>query len=223
MGEDMAGGSKDPRLCRVLCSPWIAEAGTRDKGCNGLIPWASFINDTLSIVVRTSSTSILFIDLFPHSHPLRMSPQSTPESFAWVCSPNPTFQHPALVFIAGRASKAEWAGLGSVPCVQVSPCPAATHSLPCSLPTENEALLSKMSSPSEGLPWIWRHLLTFISLQGCRPKPTSSPLLFPSSFFCPTLQSRTLSCPFRFLRASASLQLGSVRIVPFLIHLWRER
>ena len=127
MGEDMAGGSKDPRLCRVLCSPWIAEAGTRDKGCNGLIPWASFINDTLSIVVRTSSTSILFIDLFPHSHPLRMSPHSTPESFAWVCSPNPTFQHPALVFIAGRASKAEWAGLGSVPCVQVSLCPAATH------------------------------------------------------------------------------------------------
>ena len=69
MGEDMAGGSKDPRLCRVLCSPWIAEAGTRDKGCNGLIPWASFINDTLSVVVHASSTSILFIDLLLHSRP----------------------------------------------------------------------------------------------------------------------------------------------------------
>ena len=152
-----------------------------------------------------------------------MSPHSTSQSSAWVCSPNPTFQHPALVCIAGHASTAGWAGLGSASCVQVSLCPAATHCLPCSLPTENEALLSKMSSPSEGLPWIWRHLLTLISPQGCRPQPTSSPLLFPSSFFSLTLQSRNLSCPFRFPRASASVQLGSVGIVPFLIHLWRER
>ena len=69
MGEAMAGGSKGPRLGRVLCSPWIAEAGTRDKGCSGLILWASFNNDTLSVVVHASSTSILFIDLFPHSRP----------------------------------------------------------------------------------------------------------------------------------------------------------
>ena len=30
----------------------------------------------------------------PHSRPLRISPQSQPQSSAWVCSPNPTFQHP---------------------------------------------------------------------------------------------------------------------------------
>ena len=58
MGEAMAGGSKDPRLGRVLRSPWLAGAGTRDKGCSGLIPWASLNNDTLSVVVHASSTSI---------------------------------------------------------------------------------------------------------------------------------------------------------------------
>ena len=148
----MAGGSNDPRLCRVLQSPWIAGAGIRDKGCSWLILWASLNNDTFSVVVHASSTSILFIDLLPLSRPLSMSPHSTPQSSAWVCSPNPTFQHPALVCIGGHASKAGWAGLGSAPCVQVSLCPAATRWLPCFLPTENEALLlSKLSSPSETL------------------------------------------------------------------------
>ena len=51
-------GSKDPRLGRVLPSPWLAGAGTRDKGCSGLIPWASLKNDTLSMVVQASSRSI---------------------------------------------------------------------------------------------------------------------------------------------------------------------
>ena len=90
-------GSKDPRLGRVLPSPWLAGAGTRDKGCSGLIPWASLNKDTLSVVVHASSTSMPFIDLLLHSRPLRMSPHSKPQSSAWLCSPNPTFQHPALV------------------------------------------------------------------------------------------------------------------------------
>ena len=106
MGEAMAGGSNDPRLCRVLHSPWTAGAGIRDKGCSWLILWASLNNDTFSVVVHASSTSILFIDLLPLSRPLSMSPHSTPQSSAWVCSPNPTFQHPALVCIAGHATKA---------------------------------------------------------------------------------------------------------------------
>ena len=69
MGEAMAGGSTDPRLGRVLPSPWLAGAGTRDKGCSGLIPWASLNKDTLSVVVHASSTSMPFIDLLLHSRP----------------------------------------------------------------------------------------------------------------------------------------------------------
>ena len=47
-----------------------------------------------AMMVQASTSSILFAELFPHSRPLRMSPQSRPQSSAWVCSPNPTFQHP---------------------------------------------------------------------------------------------------------------------------------
>ena len=177
-----------------------------------------------SLVVQASTTNIPFSKLLPYSHPFRMFPHSQLQSSASVCSPNPAFQHAALFFIGGHASKVGWAVLASVPCVQLSLCPAATCWFPCSLVTENEALLlSKLSSPSEGLPLIWRPRLSFISPQGCRPESTSSLLPFPSSFFCPTWLSRSLSCPFRFPRASASVQLGSVRIVSFLIHLWRKR
>ena len=134
-----------------------------------------------SLVFQASTTSIPFAELLPHSHHFRLFPHSQQQSSASICSPNPTFQHPALVYIGGKASRAGWARLRSVPCVQVSLCPAATCWLLCSLPTENEALLlSRLSSPSEGLPGIWRPLLTFISPQGCRPQCTSSPLPFPS-------------------------------------------
>ena len=144
-----------------------------------------------SLVVQASTTNIAFSKLLPYSHPFRMFPHSQLQSSASVCSPNPAFQHAALFFIGGHASKAGWAGLGSVPCVQVSLCPAATRWLPCSLPTtrwlpcslptENEALLlSKLSSPREGLPRIWVPLLIFISPQGRRPQPT---FLLSFSFF----------------------------------------
>ena len=43
-----------------------------------------------AMMVQASTSSILFAELFPHSRP----PQSRPQSSAWVCSPNPTFQHP---------------------------------------------------------------------------------------------------------------------------------
>ena len=47
-----------------------------------------------TMVVQASTSSIPFAELSPHSRPLRISPQSQPQSSAWVCSPNPTFQHP---------------------------------------------------------------------------------------------------------------------------------
>ena len=166
---------------RVLRSPWLAGAGTRHRRCNGLLFWASLTSGPLLYGDSGFTTSILFAELLPHSNPFRMFPHSQLQSSALVCSPNSTFQHPALVCIAGHASKAGWAGLRSVPCVQVSLCPATTPWLPCSLPTENEALLlSKLSSPREGLPRIWVPLLIFISPQGRRPQPT---LLLSFSFF----------------------------------------
>lgn len=82
------------------------------------------------------TTNIPFAELLPHSNPFRMFPHSQLQSSALVCSPNSTFQHPALVCIAGHASKAGWAGLRSVPCVQVSSVLLPHPGLPCFLPTE---------------------------------------------------------------------------------------
>ena len=97
------------------------------------------------------------------------------------------------------------------------------HWLPCSLPQRMRLSFCRNWVPWWGVPRMWRLLLTFMSPLGCRPHPTSSPLPFASSFSCPTWLSRNLSCPFRLPRASASVQLGSVKIFPFLFHLWRDR
>ena len=120
-----------------------------------------------AMMVQASTSSILFAELFPHSRPLRMSPQSRPQSSAWVCSPNPTFQHPEPLsaVVDTLSGWVDRAGQGSVPRVQVSLCPPATCWLPCSLPR------------------MWSSPLSFCSPQGCRSHLASFPLPFPSSFF----------------------------------------
>ena len=54
-----------------------------------------------SVVVQASSTSVPVAELLLPSRPLRMSPHGQPQSSAWVCPPNPTFQHTVLVCIGG--------------------------------------------------------------------------------------------------------------------------
>ena len=116
-----------------------------------------------AMMVQASTSSILFAELFPHSRP----PQSRPQSSAWVCSPNPTFQHPEPLsaVVDTLSGWVDRAGQGSVPRVQVSLCPPATCWLPCSLPR------------------MWSSPLSFCSPQGCRSHLASFPLPFPSSFF----------------------------------------
>ena len=60
--------------------------------------------------------------------------------------------------------------------------------------------------PSEGLPWMGRPLLSSDPPRVCGSHSTSFPVPFPSSFFCPTWLSRSLSCPFRCPRSSTSIQ-----------------
>ena len=55
-----------------------------------------------ALAMQASSKSIPFAELLPPSRPLRMSPRGQPQSSAWVCSPKPTFQHPALVCSGGH-------------------------------------------------------------------------------------------------------------------------
>ena len=118
-----------------------------ERGCNGGSSlWASVNKGALLSGGQVSSISILVIEVLPHPRPLRMSPPSPQQSSAWLCSSDPTFQHPA--FDAAADTLSGWVGRGGISTL----CTGLTLSccnrlLPCSLPAENEApLLSQMSS-----------------------------------------------------------------------------
>ena len=127
IGEEAAAGVvSSPNPVGVLASAWPGGAGI---GGEGLQWWFFPLGITqqrcsASLVVQASSTSIPFAELLPPSCPLRMSPHSQPQSSAWVCSPNPTFQDPALVCSGGLPAQAWGAGLWLVPSVAASLCPA---------------------------------------------------------------------------------------------------
>ena len=129
-GEGHRGGGsrvvRSPNPVGVLASAWPGGAGI---GGEGLQWWFFPLGITqqrcsASLVVQASSTSIPFAELLPPACPLRMSPHSQSQSSAWVCSPNPTFQDPALVCSGGLPAQAWGAGLWLVPSVAASLCPA---------------------------------------------------------------------------------------------------
>ena len=200
-GGGRAWGLKRPTWVEFFIVPGEDELAQKTRDVMGVFFGHHLPKPLCSMVVQASNWSIPLVELLPHSHSFRMFPHSQPQSSAWVCCPEPTFQHPALVCSGGRASHAGWAGQGSGPRVQVSLYPAATRWLPCPLPMENEVLLpSKLSSPSEGLPQIWRPLLTFISPRIAGPNTLPLRFLFllfsfpsfSSCFFYPTWPSRNL-------------------------------
>ena len=145
-----------------------------------------------TIEVQASSTSISFAELLPPSCLLRMSPHSQPQSSAWVCSPVPTFQHPALVCSGGHPLRLRGQGWAQQPVYR-------SHSVlhtGCSVLFPQRMSLSfcpNWAPPSEGLPWMWRPLLSSDPPRVCRSHSTSFPVPFPSSFSCPTCQSKNLS------------------------------
>ena len=112
-----------------------------------------------SLVVQASSTSIPFAELLPPACPLRMSPHSQPQSSAWVCSPIPTFQHPALVCSGGHPLRLRGQGWAQQPVYR-------SHSVlhtGCSILFPQRMSLSfcpNWAPPSEGLPWMGRPLLS---------------------------------------------------------------
>ena len=84
------------------------------------------------------------------------------------------------------------------------------HTGCCALLQAPEApLLSQLiSSPMRGLPQMRKPLLFFSSppTRGAGPIPLPFLFLFPSSFFWPTWLCGDISCPFRCLRSSVSVQ-----------------
>ena len=125
--EATAGFMRAPTLMEPFIVPGEERPAQGERGCK---QWWVL---ALDIIQQWRSTlwwfrlplqAFLFAGLLPPCLSCRLSPHSPQQSSAWVCFPDPTFQHPAFVCSSGH-SQAGWAGLGSVPCVQVSLCPAA--------------------------------------------------------------------------------------------------
>ena len=135
-----------------------------------------------SMVVWASSRSIPRCGV-PHSHPLRLSPHSPQQSSPQVCSPNPTFQHPAPVHTsrhttqAGACRVVSWTtsvGL-TLYCLPQTGCCAL-------LQAPDTPLLSQLISPlAMGVPWVQEPLLSFRSSRS--PHRAQLPSCFLSSFF----------------------------------------
>ena len=89
---------------------------------------------------RPPPQAFLFAELLPPCHSHRASPHRPQQSSAWVCSPGPTFQPPALVCSGGHPLRLGGQGWGWYPCAGLL-CPAASdccrvlfpsHCLSCS-------------------------------------------------------------------------------------------
>ena len=175
-----------------------------------------------SVAIQVSSARIPGCGA-PHSHPLRLSPHSQQQSPPQVYSPNPTFQHPDSVHTGRHPSQAGVCrAVARTICVRL-----ALSCLPqtgcCSLLRALEApLLSQLiSAPVRASPDAGASLHLQLPTRGAGPILLPLLFLFPSCFFCPNQLRGDLSCPFRCLRSSASVQQvldENCSIYRFILH-----
>ena len=132
-------------------------------------------------VILVSSTKIPGCRVH-HSHPLGLSPYSQQQSSPWVCSPNPTFMHPAPVHTNRYMSRA-----GTCRAVSWTICVCLIQL--CLPKTSCWVLLQRPLNILFCLNWSPHHWEGFPRcgnlsspsaphLQGCRFHPAFSPLLF---------------------------------------------
>ena len=130
----------------------------------------------------------------PFSCPLILSPQGQEQSSPWICSPNPTFQHPIpistdkYIFQARSHRSVAWT---ICVCLTLSSCLPQTSC--CSLLWQSP----KFPFCPIWSPYCWG------SFSACR----TIPLLQPSLFFHLTLLFGDCFCPFRYPSSSASAQV----------------
>ena len=135
-------GSIEPT--RVVALPSARNEGPTqgERGCNGPLPFGHHSPMALCAMVVPASSTCIPICRAPPSLPSPQDVSSQPAAvlcLGLLCRPHLLAPSPYLQW--WTPSQAGWAGLESVPCEEVSLCPAATRWLPCSLPTENEAPL----------------------------------------------------------------------------------
>ena len=171
-----------------------------------------------SVVVQASFPSISVCRAPPSLPFLQDVPSQPTAVFCLSLLSRPHILAPSPCLQQWTPSQAGWAGQGSVPCVHVSLCPAATDCCRILFPQRMR------------LPFCpnWAPLVR--AFPGCGdlsslqiPPGLQAPSHFLScsfSFFflSPCLAQQESFLFFRFPRSSASVQLGSVRTVPFLMY-----
>ena len=168
-----------------------------------------------AMVVQASSTSIP-VYRTPPSVPSPQDVSSPPTAVLCLgLLSRPHIPAPSPCLQWWTPSQAGWAGLGQQPLYR-SHCvllPQTVAVFSSHRERGSSSTLTELPShPSDRLPQMSTSPLFSSPTRIGGPIP---PLPFPSSFFRPTWLIRDLSCPFRCPRSSVSVQLGSVRVVPF--------
>jgi len=171
-----------------------------------------------SVVVQSSSPSIS-VCRAPPSLPFLQDVPSQPTavlclsllSRPHILAPSPCLQQ-------WTPSQAGWAGQGSVHCVQVSLCPAATDCCHILFPQRMRLPFCPNWAPLvRAFPGC--RDLSFLQIPpGLQALSDFLSYSFPLFFLLPCIAQQESFLSFRFPRSSASVQLGSVRTVPFLMY-----
>ena len=131
---------------RALPGCWRGRGQHRGRGATvGFFSGHQSAMAVCCMVVQASSTSIP-VYRTPPSVPSPQDVSSPPTAVLCLgLLSRPHIPAPSPCLHWWTPSQAGWAGLGSVPCVQVS-LSCCHRLLPCSLPTEKARLLSQLSS-----------------------------------------------------------------------------
>ena len=166
-----------------------------ERGYGGGLLWSSVSNGGM---LYDGSGFCQNIPIYRAPPSLRFLQDVSSQPTAVLCLgllSRPHIPAPSPCLLWWTPSPAGWAGQGSVPCVQVSLCAAATDCWRVLFPRRMRLPFCLIWAPptSEELLWMWRPLLSSDPPRVCRSHSTSFPVPFPSSFSCPTCQSRNLS------------------------------
>ena len=115
-GGGRGWGSIEPTWVGALPGCWRGRGQHRGRGAT--VVFFSGHQSAMAVccmMVQASAKTSPFIELLPPSVSCRMSPHSPQQSSAWVCSPDLTFQHPALVCSSGHSLRLGGQGRGQYP------------------------------------------------------------------------------------------------------------
>ena len=116
MGGGRGWGSIELTWVRALPGCWQGRGQHRGRGATvGFFFCHHSTMQLYCMAVQPSDTTSPFIQLLAPCVSCRMSPHGPQQSSAWVCSPDATFQHPALFCSSGHSLRLGGHGRGQYP------------------------------------------------------------------------------------------------------------